>query len=63
MKYYRHESWTPGTRPYADCTQVLGCAVSEGSIVPPHFVECESDDICNLPHLYTQAGVQYFGYL
>lgn len=63
MKYYRNKNWQPGTRPYADCTQLLACEAPDEVSVGENYVECTQEEITHLPHLYTQAGVRYFGYL
>ena len=43
-----------------ECTILIYC---QSEVAPSeHWIECHSEEI-NVPHLYTQAGVRYFGRL
>jgi len=55
---YRNTRWT--RRDY-ECTNVVACVAS---VAPgAEWVECDESALDSLDHLYTQAGVKYYGYL
>lgn len=58
MKTFKNINWK--NRDY-ECTNLVACVAEVAPGV--NWVECGADVIQPLAHLYSQRGVQYWGYL
>jgi hypothetical protein len=61
MKRYKHIRWT-GKREYADCTVVVACKAERAP--NGNWVECSDAEWPQTAKaLWTECGVQYWGWL